>query len=72
MKLVLKDEQNTLLFAKVMSKDGNTLCIVKDRKGRKFNAESDGSYRVGQQVMIKNGVIVAAVKRPNTVPNFNV
>lgn len=72
MKIILKDEQNTPLFAKVISKEGNTLCIVQDRKGRQFNVESDGAYRVGQQVKVKNGVIVAAVKRPSVIPHFNV
>ena len=60
------------LFAKITAKEGNTFCTVQDRKGRKFTAESDGSYRIGQQVMIKNGVIVTAVKRPSIVQSFNV
>ena len=72
MKFVLKDEQNTPLFAKVVAKEGKTLCTVQDRKGRQFTAESDGSYNVGQQVKIKNGVIIAKVKRPGIVLAFNV
>ena len=72
MKFVLKDEQNAPFFAKVVAKEGRTLCTVQDRKGRQFTAESDGSYNVGQQVKIKNGVIIAAVKRPSTIPSFNV
>lgn len=72
MKILLKDEPNKLLFGKVIAKDGNTLCTVLDRKSRKFTVESDGSCSVGQQVKIKNGVIIAKVKRPSTVHHFNV
>ena len=72
MKIVFGREQKPLLFAKIISKEGNTLCTVKDRKGRQFSVESDGSYQVGKQVMIRNGVIVALAKRPETVPSFNV
>lgn len=72
MKIVFKNEQKALLFAKVVQRNSNTLCTVQDRKGRKFTAESDGSYRVGQQVMIKNGVIITTVKRPKAVYHFNV
>lgn len=72
MKFIFKNEQNALLFAKVVSKEGNTLCTLIDRKGRQFTAQSDGSYKVGQQVMIKNGVIVAIAKRAATVPHLNV
>lgn len=72
MNALFKKEQDAPSFAKVISKEGNTLCIVQDRKGRQFNVESDGSYSVGKQVKIKNGVIVAKVKRPAVIPHFNV
>ena len=72
MRFVLKDEQNAPVFAKVIAREGTTLCTVRDRKGREFTAESDGSYKVGPQVKIKNGVIMAKVKRPSTVSSFNV
>lgn len=72
MKFLFKDEQNVPLFAKVVAREGTTLCTVQDRKGRQFTVESNGSYSVGQQVKIRDGVIIAKAKRPSTVRHFNV
>lgn len=72
MNSLFKLEHNTVLFAKIISKESAALCTVQDRKGRVYNAASNGSYKVGQQVMVKNGVIVTAIKRPSTVQHFNV
>ena len=69
-KLLVKDIDS--IVAKIVAKDGTTFCTVQDRKGRKFNAASDGSYNVGQSVLIKDGVVISVVKRATTIPHFNV
>lgn len=68
----VKNSGNDASVCKVTNKLGDTLCSVKDRRGRKFNAESNGSYKTGEWVIVKNGIIVGKSKKSRTVNHYNV
>jgi len=67
-----KNSGNDTYVCKVVIKLGDTLCSVKDRRGRKFNAESNGSYKPGEWVIVKNGVIVGRSRKVRVVNHYNV
>ena len=69
---LLQKRLNTSIIARIDEKSTNTLFIVKDLKGRKFRAESDGSYKVGQVVRVESGVIINKTKMPKSIKHFNV
>lgn len=52
----------------ITSKSTETLCHSTSTTGKKFSSESNGTYKVGEWVIIVNGIIVAKTKKPkNTV-----
>lgn len=67
-----RGSKNEQISARIVSKPTTTLCRVQDRRGRLFSAESDGTYRVGQYVLVRNGVVIGVTRKPKTVPHFNV
>ena len=67
-----KNRKSSSYVCKIVSKQGKTLCIVKDSRGRKFNAESDGSYKVGESVIVRSGIVIGRSKRTRTVVHYNV
>ncbi len=69
--LLINDEEK-VTFANVQRKVTNTLYIVKDNRNREFTVESGKSYRKGQSVSVKSGVIIGPAKSPKTVKHFNV
>lgn len=70
--LLKKPKIDILKKGKILTRDSVTRATVIDSKGRKFTVESDGSYVVGQFVLIKNGVIIGVTKQIKTVNHFNV
>ena len=56
----------------IISLPSSTFCVIKDTKGRAFNAVSNGSYTVGQSVLVKNGIVVGKAKSTKIVKHFNV
>lgn len=69
--LFRKDTQK-LLTGRIINKPTSTLCNLEDSKGRRFSAESDGSYIAGQTVLVKEGVVIGKTKKVRTVSHFNV
>lgn len=72
MNFLFGDVKEQVRFAVIKKKVSNTLYSLTDQRGRKFNAEGDGSYRVGQSVSVKSGVIIGKAKVPKVIKHFNV
>lgn len=68
----VKNSGNDAYTCKVIKRLGDTLCSVKDRRGRKFNAESNGSYKPGEWVVVKSGIIVGRSRNIRAVNHYNV
>ncbi len=62
--------QNAIISVKVIEKITLTQFIVEDMRQRQFQVESDGSYTIGEFVIIKNGVIIGKSRKINSVSNF--
>lgn len=60
------------IAAKIVSVPTTTLCIVQDTKERQFAVESNGSYRIGEIVLIKNDVIIGKTKTLRNIKHFNI
>ena len=59
-----------LIIARIISKPNDSQCLVQDAKSRQYIAESDGTYTVGQTVIIKNGVITSSTKSLSSFKEF--
>jgi hypothetical protein len=68
----VKNSGGSAVTCKIINRLGDTLFVVKDRKGRKFNAESNGTYKVGEYVVVKSGIIVGKSTKARTVTHYNV
>ncbi len=68
----LNSKKQNVITGKIISKDTSTMCSILDDKGRKFSAESDGSFTVGQTVLVKDGIVIGKTKKIKTVQQFNV
>ena len=64
--------QNDASVARIVKRHSNTLFSVKDSRGRQFQVESNGNYRVGQAVLIKGGVIIGKTRVLRSPNYFNV
>lgn len=53
---------STSTIVTILNKLGNTSFFVKDFKNRKFIIEGASTFKIGQTVTIKNGVIVGFTK----------
>lgn len=53
---------NKALVGKIVQKQQDYTYVIKDSTNKQFLVESTAIYKVGQSVMIKNGVILNAVK----------
>ena len=69
---IFTPKDDKVLFAKVIQKNSNTSCTVRDTRGRLFLVESNGTYSIGQSVSVKSGVIIGRTKAQKTVTHFNV
>ena len=72
MNIFQQDPADKVIFATVTHRLTNTLYSMTDARGRKFSAESGSTYRVGQSVSLKSGVIIGKAKVPKEVKHFNV
>ncbi len=63
---------DSTVTGKIIKKNTSTLYTLEDRRGRQFNAESDGSYIVGQTVLVRENIIIGKTKKAKTVFHFNV
>ena len=69
---IFDQANSSVTYVRIVQKNSNTLCTVRDMKGRLSQVESDGSYSVGQSVSVKSGVVIGRVKMPKAVRHFNV
>ncbi len=69
---IAENNGNDTVVCKIIDKLGDTLCSVEDRRGGKFEAESNGTYKTGQWVVVKNGIVVGKSRKAQTVHHFNV
>lgn len=67
---IFKETVKPKITAKIISKQDDTLCAVRDAKNRRYLVESDGSYNVGQTVSIKDGVIIGTAKSLGTLKGY--
>ena len=64
---MLQKRDSTSLYARIIEKSTDTLYLVKDLRGRKFQAEANGSYKKGDSVKIKSGIIISKAKMPKSI-----
>lgn len=58
-----KSEKTASITAKIKKKIGETVCLVEDSNKRLHRVESDGTYKVGNTVKVKEGTILCRTKK---------
>jgi len=67
---LLKTKKISSIIAKIIERPSDTKYVVQDSKNRKYIAEANSSYRIGETVIIKNGIIISKVKSLNTYKEY--
>lgn len=57
---------------KIIEKLSDTLYSVKDKRGAILSAESNGSFRKGEWVTVRNGIITGKTKKAKSINHYNV
>lgn len=69
---ILTKEEDKFTFGHILQKQSSTLCVVEDKKGRQYLVESDGTYTVGQNVVVSKGTIIGVTKGLKTYNEYEV
>lgn len=70
--LLSPPRDNSSLIVKIVAKHTDTAFVVQDVRQKRFIAESDGSYRIGQTVVTKSGIIIGKTQSLNSFKEYNV
>lgn len=71
-KLFSPRNSNPSSIVKIIAKHTDTAFVVQDIRQKRFIAESDGSYRIGQTVVVTNGIITGKTKSLSSFNEYTV
>lgn len=55
---------------KIVAEHSDTAFVVQDIRKKRYIVESDGSYRIGQTVVVQSGIITGIAKSLSTFKEF--